>query len=622
MSEPLPWRHAVWSLTAELSAWVLIVGPFLYLYSGHPGGGLQSVAPHLGRLCLVWLAVVCLRLAAWRCWPDSLRARLTATLLLGTVLISLLIYYSLVLVGLWSWGRVISWELIHTYVGQVPALAESLGLSMGLIAAVAAAGVVAMLVLVNFAVANRDWTQWLASKSSGLVLATVVVGGLVGVAMKSYTLTIDDAVDEREPISLTFLMGKNIDVSGHLASRVNVSPDLLAQARADRETYLPGKPSKRPNIVLVVVDALRSDRMTLYGHDRTTTPYLMSLQRQGQVRFAQRAMAVCPESFCGLLAIARSKPLHKITGQDLSLHEVLKRHGYSIEMILSGDHTHFYGLRQAYGAVDRYADGSSALGNNSNDDEFVVQRAKALPPWDGQPTLLQFHLMSAHRLGLRDPKFAPFQPARPYQPWTVNADNDRESTRLESRNHYDNGVLQMDDVLRRIVDALTERNYMRNTILVLTGDHGEGLGEHGEYGHAKSVFEPAMRVPLVFAGFGTPPPSPHEQPAGPASQLDIGPTLLNELGIPAPRLWEGFPLQRRLPPRQLPLQQGHLVGVYDSSEPGRTLKYVRHVRTGVEQVFDVDADPQEQRDLRPMLDAKRLANLRQATLPISASVPN
>jgi arylsulfatase A-like enzyme len=154
---------------------------------------------------------------------------------------------------------------------------------------------------------------------------------------------------------------------------------------------------------------------------------------------------------------------------------------------------------------------------------------------------------------------------------------------------------------------------------VLTGDHGEMLGEHREYGHAKSVFEAAMRVPLVFAGFGAAPPAIAPSQAL-ASQLDIAPTLLQFTGMPVPHSWAGLPLQRPLPPRQLAFQQGHFVGLYDSTEPGPTLKYWRHLTTGDERVYDIAADPGESRNQVSTLEAGRLERLRAAAQPIANAV--
>lgn len=56
---------------------------------------------------------------------------------------------------------------------------------------------------------------------------------------------------------------------------------------------------------------------------------------------------VCSESVCGLMGMARSKYVHELTGEAMSLTQVLNRHGYAIQMILGGDHTNYYELRHA-----------------------------------------------------------------------------------------------------------------------------------------------------------------------------------------------------------------------------------------------------------------------------------
>ena len=61
------------------------------------------------------------------------------------------------------------------------------------------------------------------------------------------------------------------------------------------------------------------------------------------------------------------------------MQQVLKLHGYRIHMILGGDHTNFYGLKELYGNVDTYFDGSQAPEYFKNDDRLVVDRTKALP---------------------------------------------------------------------------------------------------------------------------------------------------------------------------------------------------------------------------------------------------
>src|SRR5690606_22898659 len=97
-------------------------------------------------------------------------------------------------------------------------------------------------------------------------------------------------------------------------------------------------------------------------------------------------------------------------------------------------------------------------------------------------------------------------------------------------NFYDNGVFQFDYYVGEVLDQLKSKGYLENALVVITADHGEALGDHGEFGHAKGVWFPVQHVPLIMLRFGYEPPSAIEQPAM-ASQIDIAPTILHELGM-------------------------------------------------------------------------------------------
>ena len=99
------------------------------------------------------------------------------------------------------------------------------------------------------------------------------------------------------------------------------------------------------------------------------------------------------------------------------------------------------------------------------------------------------------------------------------------------RNFYDNGVVRSDAVIAELLAQLKEKGYLQDALVVITADHGESLGEHGLYHHANSVREEVLRIPLVFIAYGSPlrlPPQVRDF----ASQVDIAPTILKELGLP------------------------------------------------------------------------------------------
>jgi len=289
------------------------------------------------------------------------------------------------------------------------------------------------------------------------------------------------------------------------------------------------------------------------------------------------------------MGIARSKFPHQFSRQSLTLQRVLKASGYRIGLILGGDHTNFYGLAQALGPADFYWDGSLA-GSYVNDDREVLKRARALPAWDGTPTFIQFHLMSSHGLGKREDAFGRFQPARNY--YRRGALSFDEAARVElAGNYYDNGVLQLDSIVRELLETLQASGYLDDALVVITGDHGEMLGEHGEYSHASGVYAPVLDIPLIvmrhgYQGRALAQPRAH-------SQVDIAPTILEELQLPIPPGWSGIPLQRAQDRDFLYFQQAERVGLLDLRSPRQPWKVWTDIKRKQNFAFDMAADAGE-----------------------------
>lgn len=603
----------------ELGLLAVPAGWFLHLYAQHPAGSDAAVGPHFQVLAGVWLVLACVRFAAGRLGPGAGAARLAVAALVVTVLMVWLAYMALVLVGMWSWGRVVSKALIQAYASQAPQLAQAIGLPFWpVVGALLATWAVLVGLVARFWV-RRDWVRLAAQRLPrrwALFLPAVTLG-LVGVKAWAYAQLPPLAL--REPLALTLFA----DQAGFKIqnNRVNASATLTAAAERDRRQYRPAPPAARPNVILIVADALRADHMGLLGYARPTTPHIDALA-PGRLRLLATVRTACAESACGLLALTRSKPLHQFTDSDLTLHEVLQRHGYRVDLVLGGDHTNFYGLRDAFGRVDSYFDGSMAPARmGANDDRALLDAVDRLAPFSGQPMLLHMHLMASHTLGTRLPGAQPFQPAEPYMTWVSKQNALFAGADPRATNHYDNGVAGADLIVRGLLDRLQRLGYLNDALVVITGDHGEMLGEHGEFGHAKGVYEPALKVPFILLRFGAAAPVATASPGvAPAGQVDIAPTVLAELGLPVPASWAGLSLLSASSRRFLPFTQGHQTGVYDSPVPGTLLKYWKHQRTGDEFVFDLQADPAEHRNLAAELPAPQLQALRRAVLDQAAGL--
>lgn len=605
---PRPLRR----LAAEAACWAVPVVVFLTLYIGRYGMPAASISAHLRLVGALLAALVAVRLLLWRLPGLPAGPRRGLGVALSTAAWAALVgFYVLALLGLAHWGHVTSWRLVRSYAAQAPMLAGALGLDPGVIAAAALAGLL-VLGWAAYRLMRVDWVAHWVRQTDRRVVDLAIVAGVCFAVLALLELGNDPPVRVGEPFSLSLFPERARQHAQ--SSALGANPLLQAQAEADRQHYPVAPPGPRRNVVLIVVDALRPDRLGVLGATRDTTPFLSSLQRNGVISHAQRVQAVCAESYCGLLGIARSKYVHQLSGRDFSLHEALRRQGYRVQMILGGDHTNFYGLRQAYGTLDGYTDASDAPGYYVNDDRFVVERVKALPRWDGRPFVLQLHLMSAHPLARRNGHAAPYQPAEPYV---------RSAAALPERseralNHYDNGVRQMDAVVADVVAALGDKGYLRDTLFVLTADHGEMLGEHGEFGHAGGVFEPALAVPLLLGRFGYR-AAELPTPAQPASQVDIAPTVLTELGLPIPASWSGTPLQARTRPVLTQFQQGRQVGLYQAGPHGQVFKYWQDLASGREKVFELSSDPAESRDRLADADPAHLEGWRTRLLPTIAA---
>jgi arylsulfatase A-like enzyme len=168
-------------------------------------------------------------------------------------------------------------------------------------------------------------------------------------------------------------------------------------------------------------------------------------------------------------------------------------------------------------------------------------------------------------------------------------------------NLYDDRILQGDDVLRRIFGILAQKGYLRDYAAVLTGDHGQLLGEHGLFGHGHYTYGEVLHIPMVFFGSR---PLPALAQADFANQIDIAPTLADMAGLEIPSSWQGQTLLRpRTNPWSYhysftePLDWGSVV--FDGK--GRLLKYARLFAPGAlassERLTDLINDPNEENNL-------------------------
>ena len=587
-------------LTTELLIISLPTFAFLYVFAFHFGQGIESAVLHAGIIALILLNLVAIRLLISLIWAPLYRGLSTSLLFL--LLVTGTLYYSLVIIGLYHWNQVISWDLLRTYSSQLEPLFRALGIPLLPSVLAVFAVTVVLFFLLRAWVKATVWPETILRRWSPVTSGAIILAAPLMLSTHLFATLADKSTWRPEPIWLTF------GAPAHQFQNQTVDDiTVLRLDHAEQQERLAYKSSDldhRRNLVLIMVDALRPDHMSVLGYERQTTPFLEDLGRSRFMQAMEYTTSTCSESLCGIMGILSSRYAHQLSRGPITIHEVLARHGYRSMFVLSGDHTNFYGLRQLYGPVDMFFDGTQSH-RYMNDDELVIDFLKALPPWEDEPTVFVIHLMSSHLLGERrlDPKFVP---ERRYGIMGSTAQGDGLLRSEGVVNFYDNGVLQTDHYIERALSVLEKKGYLDDALVIVTADHGEALGEGGLFGHAKGVVAPMIRVPLIFYHFGHEPTTRFYQSEF-ASVIDIAPTIAQELGIAIPATWRGNPLQER-PNRTLSFFQHNTeAGLIDHSNTSKPIKFSIDMRTGESGAYDLAEDPFEFNDVMDRLPAERIS---------------
>ncbi len=333
----------------------------------------------------------------------------------------------------------------------------------------------------------------------------------------------------------------------------------------------PGAPVARPNVLLITVDTLRPDRLGCYGYARPTSPHIDALARRGVVfrnalTAAGRTVQSFPSILTGLYPMVHGLRYEgqssDILANRLTLTRILKDGGYDSFAVTQGLNV---GLHRDFDMYDPdiYLDpqGNKVYLPARNDREASKKAIQWLRSRAGarRPFFLWLRYIAPHwPYDAPAPYTEMFDPA--YRgPHTFNDERAPGAergdiifgrTRLPVRQvehasaHYDGEVAYSDRAIADLLEALAGQGQLDRTMVVLTADHGESLGEHDYFfEHGAYLYEPTVRVPLVVV-------LPGALPAGrmveaQARTVDIVPTVLELAGLPVPGGLQGASLVAR-----------------------------------------------------------------------------
>jgi arylsulfatase A-like enzyme len=322
-------------------------------------------------------------------------------------------------------------------------------------------------------------------------------------------------------------------------------------------------PAPQPRVVLISIDTLRADRMSLYGARRETTPVIDAWARAHGVVFDQ-AIAAAPSTLPSHASLLTGlEVLHHgaFLGRPLpvsvpTLAERFRAAGWRTLAVTGGGYLHpYYGLDRGFEVYRSWPRHPGA-----NEDELADGLARVrslLSEHEGEPVFLFFHTYEVHApYRAREPWFSEWtgHPSdRRFQPWerddesrgpafawnrwprVVEGDGSRRDLAPDEvedlRAAYDSGVAVVDREVGALLGQLSTGPDARRTTIVLTADHGESLGENRLFDHG-FLYDSNLRVPLVIARGGDAAPGAGRRVARPVRSIDVAPTLAALAGLP------------------------------------------------------------------------------------------
>lgn len=389
------------------------------------------------------------------------------------------------------------------------------------------------------------------------------------------------------------------------------------------------------NVVLLLVDTLRADHLSLYGYARDTSPNLRRLAKSAVVFDHVRSQAPC--TFPSVNSILTSQAPTRFLDQPSgnfgipegipSIAEILAQHGYvsraiSASAIVRATPSAFNrigGFQRGFETFDEECAERSA--------DCVNARTFALWPSKDRPSMLYVHYIDPHgpyrpppshkrkyaRDAFPDVLIGRADPVEIEVLRVLNAPPGVAPLRPAELQHlinvYDEEISFWDFELARIFKHLESDGAFEDTIVVLLADHGEAFLEHGALNHCHSLYENETRTPLVMWIPGV----AGRRVSTPVENLDVVPTVLDYLGVEAPGL-SGRSLRSLAEGRAPDVTPRYVHAVHHalrSIDDGRW-KEIRDIVSGQRELYDLQADPGEASNLVDTADASLSGRMGQA----------
>jgi choline-sulfatase len=342
-------------------------------------------------------------------------------------------------------------------------------------------------------------------------------------------------------------------------------------------------------VILISIDTLRAGHLSSYGYRKIRTPNIDSFAQHGTIfTEVNSQIPLTLPSHTSLFTSTYpfengvEENAEQVPPSAVTLASILRSHGYKTAAFIGSNMLdRRFGLDRGFDEYD--SPFGAQPGRPANPYSARVRRdgaivLRAATQWlaarQGQQVFLFIHLFDLHT---------------PYKLRPAQGSNEPEPA------GYDAEIQYVDRILGHFQQSLVQNGWWRKSLVVLLSDHGESLGDHGELSHGYFIYQSTLHVPLIVHwpdGAGQYP----ERVSQPAGLIDVAPTILDALHLPAPPSFDGVSLLKL--PNGPHAVYGESVYARDSFHWAalRSLRMGRwkYIQAPRAELFDLEKDPREQ----------------------------
>ncbi|OGF63838.1 MAG: hypothetical protein A2Y62_21575 [Candidatus Fischerbacteria bacterium RBG_13_37_8] len=346
----------------------------------------------------------------------------------------------------------------------------------------------------------------------------------------------------------------------------------------------------KPNIILITVDTTRSDHLGIYGYKKPISPNIDRIVRDCVI--FDQAVTPVPLTLPSHASIltgsypayhnVHDNSVYQLSQDAVTIGEVLQKNGYTTAAFVAAYVLHRrFGLNQGF---------------NYYNDDFSEGRRSELIYAERDAKSMTDAVLKWMNSGVKQPLFLwvhYYDPHDPYTPPQVYS--------KKMGNDYDGEINYMDEQVGRLLDFLKNKKMLNNSMIIMVGDHGEGLNEHKELYHGIFLYDTTVRVPLIVCSskFGKTQKRLNAQ----VSVMDIFSTVLDYVGIQGYKKSQGkslIPMINNQESQELPIYLETMLPYFtyglSPMEGVRTSAY-KFIKSPKSELYDMEKDRKENTNL-------------------------